>query len=87
MIIEKKNITYYKNLSIISFKPKALKKFYHSKMGEIEKIENIELMRALENNLNLGTFIIKGSDFAVDIRSDFLKAIDVMSKDKVRKLY
>jgi len=83
----KKNITYYKNLSIISFKPKALKKFYHSKMGEIEKIENIELMRALENNLNLGTFIIKGSDFAVDIRSDFLKAIDVMSKDKVRKLY
>ena len=41
-------------------------------MGEIEKIENIELMRALENNLKLGTFVVKGSDFAVDIQADFL---------------
>ena len=86
MIIEKK-ITYYKNLSIVSFKPKALKKFFYSKMGEIEKIENIELMRAIENNLQLGTFIVKGSDFAVDIQADFFRAVEVMKKDKLRKLY
>jgi len=83
----RKKITYYKNLSIVSFKPGALKKFYYSKMGEIEKIENIELMRALENNLRLGTFIIKGSDFAVDIQADFLRAVSVMRKDKIRKMY
>ena len=83
----KKKITYYKNLSIVSFKPKALKKFFYSKMGEIEKIENIELMRAIENNLQLGTFIVKGSDFAVDIQADFFRAVEVMKKDKLRKLY
>ena len=56
-------------------------------MGEIEKIENIELMRALENNLKLGTFIVRGSDFAVDIQADFFRAVEVMKKDKLRKKY
>jgi 3-deoxy-manno-octulosonate cytidylyltransferase (CMP-KDO synthetase) len=84
---KKKNITYYKNLSVISFKPSALKKFFFSEMGTIEKIENIELMRALENNLRLGTFVIEGSDFAVDIQADFFRAVEAMRKDKLRKLY
>ena len=44
-------------------------------------------MRSLENNQSLGTFIIKGDDFAVDVNADLLKAIDVMPKDKFRKLY
>ena len=44
-------------------------------------------MRALEIGLNLGTFVIRGSDFAVDVNSDLLRAIDVMPKDKIRKLY
>ena len=79
-------VTYYKNLSIISFKPKALEKFFKSKMGKLEKIESIELMRALEIGLNIGTFIINGSDFAVDVNADLLKAINVMPYDKFRKL-
>ena len=82
-----KNIKYYKNLSVVSFKPEALKKYCSAKASKIEKIENIELMRALEIGLNLGTFEIKGSDFAVDVNSDLLRAIDVMPKDKIRKLY
>lgn len=82
-----KKVTYYKNLSIISFKPQALKKFYFSKIGLIEKIEGIELMRALENNLSIGSFSIKGSDFAVDVNEDLMKAIDMMPRDKIRKLY
>ena len=80
-------ITYYKNLSIISFKPEALKKFHNSKMGTLEKIENIELMRALELGMKIGTFVIKGSDFAVDVKTDLFKAISIMPKDKIRKFY
>jgi|TARA_B110000483_G_scaffold217551_1_gene270048 3-deoxy-manno-octulosonate cytidylyltransferase (CMP-KDO synthetase) len=80
-------VIYYKNLSIISFKPDALEKFYRSKMGKLEKIEGIELMRALEIGLSIGTFVINGSDFAVDVNADLLKAINVMPKDKFRKLY
>ena len=82
-----KKISYYKNLSIISFKPEALKKFYYFKMGLIERIEGIELMRALENNLSIGSFPIKGNDFAVDVNEDLMKAIDMMPRDKIRKLY
>ena len=84
---KEKKISYYKNLSVISFKPKALKNFFNFKLGRLEKIEGIELMRSLENNQSLGTFIIKGDDFAVDVNADLLKAIDVMPKDKFRKLY
>ena len=80
-------VDYFKNLSIISFKPDALKKFYYAKMGKIESIEGIELMRAIEIGLNLGTFVVKGSDFAVDINEDLMRAIDIMPTDKVRKLY
>ena len=57
------------------------------KMGKIEKIEGIELIRALENNLNLGTFVIHGSSFAVDVNQDLMRAIGIMPKDKIRKLY
>ena len=57
------------------------------KIGTVEKIEGIELLRAIENNLNLGTFVIKGSAFAVDVNQDLMKAIDVMPKDPIRKLY
>jgi|TARA_Y100000389_G_scaffold142831_1_gene140940 3-deoxy-manno-octulosonate cytidylyltransferase (CMP-KDO synthetase) len=82
-----KKIKYYKNLSIISFTPQALKKFYKAKMGKLEKTEGIELMRALEIGLSIGTFVIKGSDFAVDVNADLLKAINLMPKDKYRKFY
>ena len=44
-------------------------------------------MRALEIGLKIGTYIIKGNDFAVDVNEDLLKAIDLMPKDKFRKLY
>ena len=44
-------------------------------------------MRALEIGLKIGTYIIKGNDFAVDVNEDLLKAIDLMPKDKIRKLY
>ena len=57
------------------------------KLGKIEKIEGIELIRAIENNLNLGTFVINGSSFAVDVNQDLMRAIDVMPRDRVRKLY
>ena len=83
----RKKIKYFKNLSVVSFTPEALEKYSKSRPTKIEKIENIELMRALEIGLKIGTFIIKGNDFAVDVNADLLKAINVMPKDKFRKLY
>ena len=78
---------FYKDLSIVSFKYEALKKYNKFKEGKIEKIEGIELLRAIENNLNLGTFLATNSGFAVDVNSDLMKAIDLMPSNKIRKLY
>ena len=60
-------------------------KIFKIKMGFNEKVEGIELMRALENGFNVGTFIAKNSGFAVDVNQDLMRAISVMPKNKIRK--
>ena len=78
---------YDKHLSIISFKPAALRKFVMSKVSYLEKMEGVELLRALENNLKIGTFSIKSNTFSVDIKEDYLKAIEVFKTNKKIKKY
>lgn len=82
-----KRIKFYRDLSIVSFKYEALKKYNLSPVGAIEKIEGIELMRAIENNISVGTFVAKNSGFAVDVNEDLMRAIDFMPRDKNRKKY
>ena len=52
-----------------------------------EETEGVELLRALENDYSIGTFVIKSKSFAVDIKEDLLKASKLIPKDKFRKLY
>lgn len=84
---KKKKRKLQKHLSIVSFKPFALKKFCMSKMTINERIENIELMRALELGLQLKTFVLQGSSFSVDVKKDYLKAKKYMKNDNFFKLY
>ena len=58
---------FFKHLSIISFKPEALLKFAKSKQTNLEKIEDIELLRALEIGLKIKTINLKGDSFSVDV--------------------
>ena len=83
----KQNNYYLKHLSVISFKPDSLKRFRKLSQGNLEKIEGIELMRALENNMQIGTFNLDGSSFSVDTKDDFLKAVKFMNIDKIRRKY
>ena len=83
----KKELYIKKHHSIISFKKKTLIDFAKLPQGEIEKIEGIELMRALENNFKVGTFLIKSKAFAVDVIEDYLKASLFMKKDFFLKKY
>ena len=45
MILRITSRSIFKDLSIVSFLPKALQKFSKTKMGKLEKIEGIELIR------------------------------------------
>ena len=74
-------------MSIVSFKNNALKKFAKLKIGKLEKIEGIELIRALENDISIGTFVSKSTSFSVDVNDDLLQAINEMPKNPIRKKY
>tara|TARA_E500000178_G_scaffold183468_1_gene181900 strand:- start:11317 stop:12072 length:756 start_codon:yes stop_codon:yes gene_type:complete len=84
---KKKNEYFLKHLSIISFKPSALKKFCLTKPTKLEMVEGIELLRAIEINLKIKTIVLKGDSFSVDIKDDYVKAKQKMKKDKFFKLY
>ena len=78
---------FLKHLSIISFKPKALIKFAKAKKSYLEKIEDIELLRALEIGLKIKTVVLKGDSFSVDVVEDYERAKNKMPKDKFFKIY
>ena len=52
----------------------------------IESI-NISDFKLLENDFNLGTLLLEGKPFSVDVNEDLMKAIDIMPNDPIRKLY
>ena len=85
--LKKKNNFFLKHLSIISFKPTALIKFYKSKETFLEKVEGIELLRALELGLKIKTLTLKGNSFSVDVKKDLNKAKKYILKDKLFKQY
>ena len=77
----------FKHLSIISFKPLALEKFALSKKTKLEKIEDIELLRALDLGLKIRTIKLSGDSFSVDVLDDYYKAQQKMLKDKYFRIY
>lgn len=83
----KKNNNYFHHLDIISFKPSALRKFSKLKESNLESIEGVELMRALENNLKIGTFEIKTHTFSVNTPKDLLLVKRLIKKDRYFKKF
>jgi len=69
-----KESTLKKHLSVIGFTYKSLKKFSTLPKGELESIESIELLRALEGGMSIMTFPINADSFSVDTMEDFERA-------------
>ncbi len=76
-----------KHLSVVSFKPESLLKFGKSKVSDLEKIEDIELLRALDIGLKIKTLNLKGDSFSIDIFEDYQKAKIQISRDRYFKFY
>ena len=84
----KKRLNFFnKHLSIVSFRPDALERFSQSDKTPLEKVEDIELLRALEIGLKIKSINLSGDSFSVDVPEDFEKANEVMINDKYFKLY
>lgn len=83
----KKTNKIFKHLSIVSFKPSALKKYSDSKQGGLELIEDIELLRAIDIGLKIKTFSSKGDSFSIDVPKNLTLARKIINKDKYYKKY
>ncbi len=81
------NTVLSKHLSIIIFNYKSLIKYSKLKRSKFEKIESVELLRAIENNIILGSNQIKSNSFSVDVIEDFIKAKKFLKKDKIKDKY
>ena len=64
---------YYEHIGIYAYTISTLKKFVNIKNSLLEKAENLEQLRALENNINIEVGIIKDAPFSIDTPEDFKK--------------
>ena len=83
---QKKNFL-KKHLDFISFKKNILLNYCKLKKSKNEKIEGVELLRAMDNNFNLGTFKINTDVFSINTKLDLKKAKSIMKRCKIRKKY
>lgn len=83
----KKTNKLYKHLSIVSFKPNALKKYSQNPQSQLELIEDIELLRAIDIGLKIKTFTSKGDSFSIDVPKNLIQARKKIITDKLYKIY
>ena len=74
--------TIQKHLSVIGFTKDALKKYCEIDPTMNEQSEDIELLRAIENDMRVYSIPIKGNSFSIDIQDDLLRARVAMRSDK-----
>jgi len=78
-----KDAVYKKHLSIIAFRVSSLFAFAASKPTALEEIEGIELLRAIEIGLKVGTFEEYGETLSVDTKEDYERVQRLMLRDEI----
>jgi 3-deoxy-manno-octulosonate cytidylyltransferase (CMP-KDO synthetase) len=71
------NYRYYKQVCVYGFKPEALEFYCNSPRGKIESIEDIEILRFIENGYKVQFIEVDSDTVAVDTKNDL---------EKVRKI-
>jgi len=78
---------FQKHLSLISFTPAALDRYSKLPKSSYEEYEDIELLRALENDMKLAACPLEGGSFSVDQEDDYIRAKIAMESDPLTKKY
>ena len=67
---------FFEHIGIYAYKVNTLKKFVNLKMGQLEKIESLEQLRALENGIDIIVGKVNKAPYSIDTSKDlkfFLK--------------
>ena len=76
-----KNYIFYKQVCIYAFNKKELDKFYSKfKKGEIEKIEDIEILRFMDLDIKIKMVKLNSNSLAVDEKKDLKKVEKILAK-------
>ena len=74
--------TVQKHLSVIGFTKDSLKKYSGFGPTPNEISEDIELLRAIENDMRVYSIPVNGNSFSVDVQDDLLRARVAIKSDK-----
>lgn len=73
---------WFQHIGIYSYKVEALARFVATKVSQLETIERLEQLRALENGMNIGAKITDINLIGVDTPQDIHKIEGVLSEQK-----
>ena len=79
--------TIQKHLSVIGFTKEALNKYSKLDPTPNETSEDIELLRAIENDMHVYSIPIKGNSFSIDVQDDLVRARVAMKTDMFFEKY
>ena len=79
--------TVSKHCSVIAFNQEALIRYTNLPHSYLENIEDVELLRALENDMRVFSCPLDGNSFSIDVNDDYLRAKVAMQSDPTRNLY
>lgn len=83
----RKKVPYKKHLSIYSFRNEALQQFAAEPETELEQIEGIEALRAIDMGLNVETFELENEYTPVDVPEQYDIVCKKMVDDPIFKEY
>lgn len=76
------DFNYFKQVCVYGFTRKALNSFCENPRGKIEKIEDIEILRFIENGIKVKFIEVDSSTIAVDTPKDLEKVRDYVKNEK-----
>lgn len=74
------NCLYKKHVGVYAFNKKALDFYKNTERGDIEKIEDIDLLRYIENNQTIDFIDVDCNTLSVDTPKDLDRIIEIVSK-------
>jgi len=73
--------TWYQHIGVYSFKPEALLQFVKMPNSNLENLEKLEQLRALENGLTFGAMLTNQKLIGVDVPQDILKVEGALNEN------
>ena len=81
------NVPMFKQVCVIPFTRDFLLQYNKMPQTPLEIIESVDMMRVLENGINIKMIYIKEDNFSVDTKEDLENVITIMKNDKLIEKY